>query len=1226
MENEGSPLRAVYEDVEKQEIIRPDDGSIDENVEVEQDEASVGSIQDKSMFPHPDLEKFFLMAEDTKERIIPNLRPIDIDNDLYYGQFFPLIRTPDMDGKGEPGSPANQVAVDYFKGKQRRFDFQWQFKIHKVPTGKLFIAVELPQAPKMGMIQRAFANAALNFVAKMNHGFHYSLTGGDTSGKLDEAAIEEGRYEVPHLAFDLEASMDRLVVTKAGETPPEIGTTIYEDPDSIKRRKKGAKIEWNTEDTYTMCLFSAYCDFLTYSGVNFPPPIRPFTFASLAGPSAVKFCLYQHMNFEKSKHHYRCQLQESVTFELSVMDKTELGPMAKTWILENKKQSRRNDDIGELVQNKSIVQNDEEDPEEEDVAAAEELGEGMYIKSGDKIVLREAHNEEADDPEINRHGFVTNGGGFVVLQSEGRSTVIIEKAKSQKKAGSSRGLSKLIRSGDTVLFKRVVRESNDEVKEVKYLSIHRGWWLKWVTQMPRHNGYFTIHTHENEAELGSSNRSLSTETQSKYLTLGGSFWLQHRRWSRYEVGISVDDSARYGGKLLGLFKSGTSSITIEADCPDDDEDHRGDTEFEASEVPMKGKTTWMRPLMLCAHEIKLDVPAWIEMMHRSKRTRQRVYVVRAIQNQVVQGKEEIVDNPAEKSPSVEEERKTEKTPQTVSFVRLRTGQDLAVILRLGLTWRTGDGEMPRSTQVGLGYNGDNKNTDMEESSNFATRLAFFCNILCERLISPGSTTGSLSRHPSASFEFFSDDDAAEFDDEVDSGEQDIEPHSGGTENYEKNLQARRPKKGKRSVSEGDAQIPTAVSTRTALGNEALVSNQTVADSRDYGVATPVRGLSDGRLVQDESFSPLNQGLDAPVIEGGDEFDYGTDTGDEEEDDGVESEEEPCSPRTADGGSPYKKKSPKTRASKIGRVAKKVKRGTAYTGMQVVKQSRNVGYGTVIAGRAIISKTGVVAHGSRPPGREPRAPIRGAQKKGVRDHHVAVNKAMKSMKKHATSKEVWSSEEEQHILAGQLSATDQSCRTVSHVLSEMSGNPQFDSLLISQVSAKSELDSCFLRGGAAEIGVVPSKKKSERLIHGCLVARCLWESHWREEWCGTNVQSNLLAWEGYQTAVESSLSSGRSKWAPVSSASKPKQRVVLNGRRQMFDVDPFTDFSFDAEEIMRVAKFVENMLTTALSFSVESIDNDPKAFLDFIDKTSRLRKLPLHKLDLKQDETRSLAGG
>jgi hypothetical protein len=120
--------------------------------------------------------------------------------------------------------------------------------------------------------------------------------------------------------------------------------------------------------------------------------------------------------------------------------------------------------------------------------------------------------------------------------------------------------------------------------------------------------------------------------------------------------------------------------------------------------------------------------------------------------------------------------------------------------------------------------------------------------------------------------------------------------------------------------------------------------------------------------------------------------------------------------------------------------------------------------------------------------------------------------------------------------------------------------------------------------------------------------------------GTNVQSNLLAWEGYQTAVESSLSSGRSKWAPVSSASKPKQRVVLNGRRQIFDVDPFTDFSFDAEEIMRVAKFVENMLTTALSFSVDSIDNDPKAFLEFIDKTSRLRKLPLHKLDLKQDES------
>jgi hypothetical protein len=40
------------------------------------------------------------------------------------------------------------------------------------------------------------------------------------------------------------------------------------------------------------------------------------------------------------------------------------------------------------------------------------------------------------------------------------------------------------------------------------------------------------------------------------------------------------------------------------------------------------------------------------------------------------------------------------------------------------------------------------------------------------------------------------------------------------------------------------------------------------------------------------------------------------------------------------------------------------------------------------------------------------------------------------------------------------------------------------------------DTWFLRGGAAEIGVTVSSKMPH--LHQCLVARCLWESHWREE--------------------------------------------------------------------------------------------------------------------------------
>ena len=35
---------------------------------------------------------------------------------------------------------------------------------------------------------------------------------------------------------------------------------------------------------------------------------------------------------------------------------------------------------------------------------------------------------------------------------------------------------------------------------------------------------------------------------------------------------------------------------------------------------------------------------------------------------------------------------------------------------------------------------------------------------------------------------------------------------------------------------------------------------------------------------------------------------------------------------------------------------------------------------------------------------------------------------------------------------------------------------------------------------AQIGAV-STISDQKLLYDCAVARCLWESHWREEWCG-----------------------------------------------------------------------------------------------------------------------------
>ena len=156
---------------------------------------------------------------------------------------------------------------------------------------------------------------------------------------------------------------------------------------------------------------------------------------------------------------------------------------------------------------------------------------------------------------------------------------------------------------------------------------------------------------------------------------------------------------------------------------------------------------------------------------------------------------------------------------------------------------------------------------------------------------------------------------------------------------------------------------------------------------------------------------------------------------------------------------------------------------------------------------------------------PRKSINSSRKRW-RDHHVAVNKVMeKSSFSNTTGT----------ILAAQMTAPDQSLRFVSHFLSEMTSDSiplnlrtRFSRLLSSNLSLPSELDTWFLRGDATAVSVIMKFLFSSRgmcfldflyfnlpflrfdnqlgvtksrfegdVLHETLVARCLWESHWRE---------------------------------------------------------------------------------------------------------------------------------
>ena len=545
---------APYETEQQVETIEdfasPDDTSVASSTKEEPSSVHV---------EHPSLAPFYVIDSYSGERVYCNAsKPHHISNEWFDMQMLVLIRTPDVDDPSNGrGTAANEKVADYMRSKQRRFEFQYRVRLKKKPVGKqVYFSCELEEPIKMGIVTKAFVGAAMAFMKSTNPTFHYSVTGSKESS--------DGRYEKPHMSFTVEGSLDRLVVTKPGQKPPELGKPIHEDPESIKRRKKGVLIDWNTKDTYTMALWSAYVDFLDWKVLNLPG-IRPFGLSSVLASQPIYLTMYLIEDDRDNDKHYRKDISEIIKIELSNDVVSAKGPDARKWLQTHGRQkqvqissaapstisrdrsgsedssalvraanaeSEAGDEIIEL-KNSNTIDEEMEDIDEidEDVVTAAELGEGIYLQSGDSVVLRES---PADDENSAPYS-VANGGGFAVLQEQD-VTIIIEKAKRKK--------NKLIKSGDTVIFKMIQTKGGTDDIETRYLTIHRGWWLKWVTSMPTKNGYFTIYAQE--TELG--DKGLPADgTQSSFLTMGGSFILRHKRWSKFYVGIASEASTTYGG-------------------------------------------------------------------------------------------------------------------------------------------------------------------------------------------------------------------------------------------------------------------------------------------------------------------------------------------------------------------------------------------------------------------------------------------------------------------------------------------------------------------------------------------------------------------------------------------------------------------------------------------------------------------------------------------------------
>jgi Protein of unknown function (DUF1769) len=285
---------------------------------------------------HPALQTVCVMDCHQQARIIPNTTdtPYRLINDCFEGHVMLLMRTPDVDDPRDRTSLGTcpRKVSEYFAGKKRRFEFQFQIRLKKVPTGPLFLGCELEHSIRVGTLTKGLVGILLAMVRRINPGFHYSWGPLETMGANQRAS---GDYEKTHLSFPVEASMDRIVITKPGETAPVLGEELFETAESVKRRRKmgAGSVDWNLNDTYTMCLWSAYADWIKWKSINVPG-VSPFSLSRVTGTQPIYLSVYEITSCTNADYrrkrppHLRKDLNQYTRLEFSNSEKT-VGGLAE---------------------------------------------------------------------------------------------------------------------------------------------------------------------------------------------------------------------------------------------------------------------------------------------------------------------------------------------------------------------------------------------------------------------------------------------------------------------------------------------------------------------------------------------------------------------------------------------------------------------------------------------------------------------------------------------------------------------------------------------------------------------------------------------------------------------------------------------------------------------------------------------------------------------------------
>ena len=235
--------------------------------------------------------------------------PVLVETDLFVGKMLMILR------------PINPEDDPYwndriFAKRKRRVVLQLQGKFKRAPTGTVYAGGEISEQMRLGLVAKGICGILLKLVKSVAPDTHYSF--GDN-----------GEKEKPHIVIPAWSFFDRLIVTKPGEEPPELGQDFFEPEESVTARKNlKSTAHWNTDDTFSMSFYSMYMDLVKWQIVQLPVT-SDIDFKTFWGNSFLRIVLYENTTPMKDARH----LQKDNTYFFAVEVSLRLRCLALELIL-----------------------------------------------------------------------------------------------------------------------------------------------------------------------------------------------------------------------------------------------------------------------------------------------------------------------------------------------------------------------------------------------------------------------------------------------------------------------------------------------------------------------------------------------------------------------------------------------------------------------------------------------------------------------------------------------------------------------------------------------------------------------------------------------------------------------------------------------------------------------------------------------------------------------------